>query len=66
MTIGEIIPITTLFLPKYKNITPPKQKLTTTLINGISATKSKMAAMIKTGQYLPNFFVKDLMARGSA
>src|SRR3989338_8155478 len=64
MTIGAIIPDTTFFLPKYKNITPPKQKLTTILTNGISATKSKMAATINIGQYLPNLFPKDNIALG--
>src|SRR3989338_8824386 len=66
MTIGATTPDTTFFLPKYKNITSPKHKLNTALKTGMRANKSKIAAMIKTGQYLPNFFVKDIMARGSA
>src|SRR3989338_9227024 len=57
ITIGATIPDTTFFLPKYKNITPPKHKLNTALKKGMRANKSKTAAIIKTGQYLPNFIM---------
>ena len=55
MTIGAIIPDTTFFLTKYKNTKKAKQKLTTTLTDGINANKSKMAARIKIGQSFSTF-----------
>ena len=63
MPIGAITPDTIFFLPKYKNTIIAKQKLTTTLTNGINANKSKMAARIKIGQCLPIFSQKDSVAR---
>ena len=62
MPIGAITPDTIFFLPKYKNTIIAKQKLTTTLTNGINANKSKMAARIKIGQCLPIFSQKDSVA----